>query len=294
MEIIKEIFSQDWHTRYSEADQQAALSALENGQIILFPVLPFSVGPHERKFLTPEIADPKAKNISYNPLTQHLRCASCSEHDYRELKHFLVRFADSAAALVTNLLAHYTPALETGRTSFRPVEVKGRRASYRKDDTRLHVDAFSATPNHGKRILRVFTNINPEGQARVWRVGEPFATVAEQFLPKIPPQPFGKATLLQALHLTKTIRTQYDHLMLQIHNRMKASLRYQKAAEQREIHFPPGSTWIVQTDQVSHAAMAGQYVLEQTFYLPVDAMLNPQLSPLRTLEKMTGKRLGKK
>ncbi len=30
------------------------------------------------------------------------------------------------------------------------------------------------------------------------------------------------------------------------------------------------------TDQVSHAAMAGQYQLEQTFLLPVDAMDEPE------------------
>jgi hypothetical protein len=293
MQIIKEIPSQDWQAQYSESDQQAALEALENGQIILFPALTFALGLHENKFLTPAIADLTAKNISYNPDTQHVRCAHCSEHDYRELRHFLERFSASATTLITHLLSHYTPALETGRTSFRPVEISGRPSSYRKDDTRLHVDAFPATPNHGKRILRVFTNINPEGQPRVWRVGEPFQTVAEQFLPAIAPQPFGKATLLQALRLTKTIRSQYDHLMLQIHDRMKANLAYQRGAEQCEIHFAPGSTWIVLTDQVSHAAMSGQHVLEQTFYLPVAAMLNPQLSPLRTLEKMTGKRLAR-
>ena len=79
--------------------------------------------------------------------------------------------------------------------------------------------------------------------------------------------------------------------MLQIHDRMKADLNYQTTVSQQSIHFTPGSSWIVQTDQVSHAAMSGQHVLEQTFYLPVTAMVNPALSPLRVLEKLTGRLL---
>jgi hypothetical protein len=291
MQVIKELPAQEWDLEYTTAQQIEAVEALEKGQILLFPKLDFSLDAHEVKFLTPLVADPKAKNISYNPETRHLRCASCTEHDYRDLKHFLQRYAQYAETLVNALLSQYSEALEIGRTSFRPVEIEGRKSSYRKDDTRLHVDAFPATPNHGRRILRVFTNINPEGKPRVWRVGEPFPEVAKKFAPKIPLQPFGKAALLQAFRLTKTFRTQYDHLMLQIHNNMKANLVYQKSVPQCEIHFEPGSTWIVQTDSVSHAAMTGQYVLEQTFYLPVEAMLNPQLSPLRTLEKLKGKRL---
>jgi hypothetical protein len=42
---------------------------------------------------------------------------------------------------------------------------------------------------------------------------------------------------------------------------------------------------------VSHAALSGQHVLEQTFYIPVSSMLDPTQSPLHTLEKLSGRRL---
>jgi hypothetical protein len=42
---------------------------------------------------------------------------------------------------------------------------------------------------------------------------------------------------------------------------------------------------------VSHAAMSGQYQLEQTFYLPVAAMIDAGGSPLRILERLTNRRL---
>jgi hypothetical protein len=75
-------------------------------------------------------------------------------------------------------------------------------------------------------------------------------------------------------------------MMLQLHDLMKADNAYQRDAPQTAFDFPAGSTWMAFTDQVSHAAMAGQYQLEQTFLLPVDAMVSPERSPLRILERL--------
>jgi hypothetical protein len=57
------------------------------------------------------------------------------------------------------------------------------------------------------------------------------------------------------------------------------------------VEFPPGATWLAFTDEVSHAAMAGQYQLEQTFLLPVATMREPERSPLRILEGIKGRKL---
>jgi len=42
------------------------------------------------------------------------------------------------------------------------------------------------------------------------------------------------------------------------------------------------------SDQVLHAAMNGQFVMEETLMLPVSGMRAPESSPLRVLERMTG------
>lgn len=291
MSILKEFLSNTWDFSYSTTTTEQAVSDLENGNILHFPALAFQLLPHENAFLSPVFADIKAKNISFNRITNSLRCAACPQEQYDHLKAMLLRFSKQAGQLIQQLLTPYASAIQLGRTSFRPVEIADRASSYRKDDTRLHVDAFPATPNQGRRILRVFSNINPTGQARHWRIGEPFAEVAARFLPLVNKPWPGSATLLKWLKITKSRRTLYDHMMLQIHDRMKADLNYQANAFQQDIHFAPGATWIVQTDHVSHAAMAGQHVLEQTFYLPVTAMLDPALSPLRVLEKLTGQTL---
>jgi hypothetical protein len=79
--------------------------------------------------------------------------------------------------------------------------------------------------------------------------------------------------------------------MLGIHDAMKRDLEYQSQVPQSEIPFPPGATWACFTDSVSHAALSGQFAFEQTFYLPVEAMQDPALSPLRTLERLAGRPL---
>jgi hypothetical protein len=101
----------------------------------------------------------------------------------------------------------------------------------------------------------------------------------------------GKGQLLALLRITKTARSAYDALMLQLHDAMKADEDFQRTTPQEAVDFPAGTTWMAFTDQVGHAAMAGQYQLEQTFLLPVDAMREPDRSPLRVLEKLKGRPL---
>jgi hypothetical protein len=291
MSILNEVQCHAWESHFSPEVQAQAVSAIESGSILFMPHLSFALTPNENKFLSPTYAHPKAKNISLNIHTGALRAGQCSPEDHANLKAMIQRFSASAHQLVRQLLVPYANAFELGRTSLRVIEISGRVSSYRKDDTRLHVDAFPATPNQGRRILRVFANINPNGEDRVWRVGEPFDKVAKRFLPTTSKQWKIQAALFKLLKITKTYRTEYDHIMLQIHDQMKADLAYQKSASQAEVRFAPHTSWIVQTDHVSHAAMAGQHVLEQTFYLPVSAMVNESLSPLRTLENLAARKL---
>ena len=93
------------------------------------------------------------------------------------------------------------------------------------------------------------------------------------------------------LRVTKRFRSEYDHLMLQLHDGMKADLDYQQDARQLTMAFPPGSTWICFSDQASHAVMSGQYMLEQTLHLKPQDQYDPQASPLAILARLTGRPL---
>ena len=93
------------------------------------------------------------------------------------------------------------------------------------------------------------------------------------------------------LGVTKGTRSSYDWLMLGLHDSAKLDAEYQQRSPQTEIPFHASSTWICFTDQVMHAALSGQFVLEQTFHLDVSAMAEPSRAPIRVLEKMTGRAL---
>jgi len=233
----------------------------------------------------------KGKNLRFDPRTERLGPTHLGEAGREQLIAMLRRFVRAATTLVERVLPGYAATLLPGRTSMRPVEIAGRGTSWRKDDTRLHVDSFPSSPLHGRRILRVFSNVNPAGLARAWRVGEPFELVARQFLPSLSLRQWGRQWLLAAAHITRGRRSLYDHCMLQMHDRMKSDLAYQRRASQRVFEFPAGSTWMVFTDQVSHAVLSGQHALEQTFYLPLSSMEDPSKSPLRVLERLTWRRM---
>src|SRR5471030_859844 len=103
------------------------------------------------------------------------------------------RFGASATALVDALLPYRN--VERARTSYRPVQVEGRHYSKISDDRLLHVDAFPSRPmQKGRRILRFFANVAPQG-SRHWHVGEPFEDFAKHFLPRIGPHLPGKSWL---------------------------------------------------------------------------------------------------
>jgi hypothetical protein len=279
-----------WSGPFSAELRDRAVDALEDGLVIYLPRLPFRLEEHERCLLAPGVADGKAKNISLDPATGLVKGVA-TDADRGALQTMLERFASQATQLVSNLFPAYVSGLERARTSYRPVEITGRSYSPLKDDKLLHVDAFPSTPTHGRRIMRLFTNIAPEGQARIWRVGEPFQDFARKFLPSLPrPNPLS-AWFFAAIGATKSRRSPYDQLMLALHDGAKRDAAYQKGSPQVEIGFPPGTTWLCYTDQVLHAALAGQFALEQTFHIELASMVDATRSPLRVLESLAGRPL---
>ena len=264
--------------------QKEAVDSLESGKVIYFPNYSFAPLPNEQALLSETILDKKHKNISYDQAHQRVS-GSVTPELLPLLQSFMHRYSEYANQLVLSLLPDYAGKIRLGRTSYRPAEIKGRASSKRKDDTRLHVDAFSSTPVNGHRILRVFCNINPYAEPRVWHLGESFPDVLKSFAQDIPSFNTRRAKLLKLVKATKTLRSPYDHYMLHLHDTMKLDDHYQQNLLKKRIDFPANSSWIVFTDHVSHAALSGQFVLEQTFYLPVGAMKNPEFSPLKLWEK---------
>ena len=267
-------------------DPRAAQAAqtLERGGIVLFPNLPFALSDGESAFLDPAIFSGESKNVSLDPTTGKIGGTKLEGAALDALKGMIARYSARAQSVLAAITPGYVPSLQLKRTSFRPGPVDTRVMSKRKDDRRLHVDAFPANPVQGRRILRVFTNVNPSGESRHWEVGQPFDDFAADFRPRLKPRAGG--VWREIVGLTKGRRTAYDSAMLQLHDTAKADDAWQANAPKAAISFPPGSTWVVFTDGVLHAALAGQHAFEQTFLLPPEAMADPARAPVRVLERL--------
>jgi len=268
----------------------AWIAALEAGKVLYFPNFAqhgFAPQKEELALFREDIRDPKTRNISLSS-NGDLKGVVGDDATKALMAGMIGRFRAEAEGLLANLVPRYGEHLRRGATSFRPSVVQNRVQSWRADDRRMHVDAFPSRPNYGERLLRVFTNVNQDGEPRVWRVGEPFEDVARRFLPKVKSYSAWQAKVLNALHVTKSLRSEYDHIMLQLHDAMKSDLDYQKNAPQVTFNFPPGCAWVCFSDQTSHAVMAGQYMMEHTLQLSPMHQYDKDASPLAILTRMQG------
>jgi hypothetical protein len=266
-------------------------SRLEAGEIVAPAGVAFTLSDAEAARIARGVAAGRAKNVSLDPTTGAVRGASEDALVDGVIAALMRRHAQWALQRIVDVAPAYGPHLRMGRASLRTRDAGAPALSPRKDDRRLHADAFPSRPTGGDRILRVFNNINPAGQARLWRVGEPFEAYARRWLDQIRRPWPGEAWLLQRLGVTRGARTDYDALMLGLHDRAKLDETYQREAPSREVSFAAGSSWMVFTDGVVHAAMSGCFALEQTFHLPIAGMETPDASPLRVLERLTGRGL---
>jgi hypothetical protein len=286
--LIEELPISKWRGPFDTDVKARALDALESGSVLYFPQLPFLLLESEIEFLDAKVADGKSKNISLDHTSGKMQASSLTGERAARLAAMIERFGSSAAGLVRDLLPYNH--VERARTSFRPVQVKGRSYSKISDDRLLHIDAFPTRPMHGRRILRFFANVAPTSP-RHWHVGQPFEEFAQRFLPRVGPHFPGKSWLYGKLGVTRGQRSLYDELMLSMHDAGKLDNDFQSTSPHRNVIFAPGSCWLVYTDQVLHAALGGEFALEQTFHLDVAQMASPEKAPVRILERLSGKAL---
>jgi len=294
---------------WKHAAARDACSRLERGEILFFGTTPFDLSQSDREFL---LAQKQAesrfhKNISYRPKTDETHGIERKGSDdaaHQQMQNIMRRYSAEVTRFTKNLLSPYSEKLKLDFASFRPLEEEGRNLPLKKRNDLLHVDAFPTRPTHGGRILRVFTNINPE-ESRRWLTGEPFASIAPRFADKAGLPEFaysansatGKwrrrsTTAMRAVGLPIPDRSGYDRFMLHFHDWLKENSTYQEEERAKAVQeFPPGCTWLVYTDGVPHAALSGKFALEHTFIVPREALVEPEAAPISILEKLSGKAL---
>ncbi len=281
-------------------------AALEAGNVIYFPQTPVPIPPEDIDFLLGQhqTGSRLHKNISYKPDIDVLTGMDkkATKPAVLEELHFIMRrYSSNVARFLAEFLAPYQKRWQLDYASYRPIEEKGRDLPLRRRNDLLHVDAFPTRPTKGWRILRFFHNIHPD-RTRDWAVGQPFPKVVTSFAPRklAIPRPVGAITrtarqVAAATGLGRLVpqwkRTPYDEFMMRLHNAMKEDEEFQRTCLKEYVEFAPGSSWMVYTETVPHAALAGQYALEQTLLVDPAAMVTPESSPVAVLEKMAGARL---
>ena len=274
---------------------------LEAGHVLWFPELPYDFPEPDRRFLLEQRQkDGRAhKNISYRPRQDVLR-GSVEERkeDTERLHAIMKRYSSEVTRFLGRVLEPYSERWALDFASFRPEEERGRNLPVHKRNDLLHMDAFPTRPTRGNRILRCFTNINPV-EPRVWLTTDGFESLAQKFAREAGLDEYARrngrfswATAFGRLFGLKSAnRSAYDHFMLGFHDFLKENTAFQEQCRKIEMRFPPQATWMCFTDSVPHAVMSGRFALEQTFILPVDAMLAPEKSPIRILERLAGRPL---
>lgn len=281
-------------------------ASLEAGGILYFPETPIPLPEDDIQFLLGQHQSGSRlhKNISYKPEIDRLSGVdkkSTPGAVVDQLHSVMRRYSAGVEKFLSDFLAPYQNRWHLDYASYRPIEEKGRDLPLRRRNDLLHVDAFPTRPTRGWRILRFFHNIHPE-RTRDWAVGEPFSRIVGSFAPgKLAvPRPVGALArtarqIAVAAGMGRLVpqwkRTPYDEFMMQLHNAMKEDALFQETCVREFVQFAPGSSWMVYTETVPHAALAGQYALEQTLLVDPAAMVTPESVPLAVLEHLAGARL---
>lgn len=286
----------------SEDQARAWCAQLEAGDILYFPQTPVALPQNDLAFLLGQQQTDSSlhKNIAYKPNIDKLSGVDTKTADaaaVARLQGIMRSYSQAVVSFLTGFLTPYHANWRLDYASFRPQEEQGRDLALRRRNDLLHTDAFPTRPTHGARILRFFNNIHPT-RTRDWIVGDPFEKMVGEFAPaQIAPRPDTTASraaksLGRAIGLGAAVpsikRSPYDDFMMRFHNFLKENPAFQANSPKYPWQFPSGSSWMVYTDTVPHAVLAGQYALEQTFLVSPDALVTPETSPLKVLEKIAG------
>jgi 3-deoxy-D-manno-oct-2-ulosonic acid (Kdo) hydroxylase len=280
---------------------RALCRELEAGRILVFPELPYEFPSDEREFLLSREWDELRlhKNVSYRPEDDVMRGFSGDHGTQTHLHHILRSYSTHVVEFLRDFLRPYAGKWKLDFASFRPFEEQGRDLSLHKRNDLLHVDAFRLRPTRGGRILRVFTNLHATNP-RVWYAIGDFGWLAEKYAGNAGVRRFAEkngafrrsmSRFGAKLGLKRLSRTQYDRFMLRFHDYLKENDDFQHNSPKVRLEFPPLATWMVFTDGVAHAAMSGQFALEQTLLIPAEALVAPESAPYRILERVAGSRL---
>lgn len=278
----------------STSGSQISPQVLERNELISFTNCPFPLpSADELKFLlTQRTARLGHKDISFDPATGRLS-------GYREkvqsgrgrLKEVMIAFSESVTTWLKSAVPLYAGGLIKDRVTLRTQEEATRALRLTARNDLLHIDNFPTRPTFGRRILRVYVNINPN-EPQVWAVSEPFPDLLARFMAGHPvPTQSVKEWIAPSPGVLQLFggragRSTYDAFMLRLHHFLKESEPFQTQAARKVCTFAPGSAWMLFSDGLAHAQLRGRFALEHSFFVPSECLVRPAESPVSVLASL--------
>lgn len=281
--------------------------SLELGEVLTFApgMLPLPPEP-DLRFLRDELGRRvRLANVGYHPEGNYVSGLKGDRTARERAKSILRVHNREITRVLGRALPEYARSWQRGLVSFRPLQEKGRKLPRRSSNELVHVDAFASGATHGRRLLRLYTNIHPT-EMRVWKSAGLFpelwrefgrrAGVAELGTSGLAEKPLdrirtGSLRFISKLGLPQAMTVDsspYDRAMKALHDTLKEDDAFQAQAS-RWVHmeFPPSSSWLALTDMVSHAVVSGQHALVNTWTVDLASCRRPDLAPYHVLGAKT-------
>lgn len=268
-------------------------SRLEAGEIISFPEPSSQLLPDaDREFLIGQRVSSAARHIIFDPATATVHHSANSEiESTARLGQVFERFSSQATAWLAGLLPNYAPAWQVSSLSLRTEEEATRRLRFGQREDLLHLDPFPEGASRGRRLLRLFLNLNPT-EPRVWATSDKLDRLLERFggdtgFPALEDRSWAwqlRQGVSRLLDARQRGRSTGDEFLLRLQDYLKANDRFQERGPKRFWHFAPGSAWLVMTDGLSHAVLRGRHALEMSIYVDAATLACPELAPAHVVE----------
>jgi len=271
-----------------------AADALEQSDMVVLPRCPFPLPPAgQLEFLRRQpTAGLGHKDVSYDPVAGKLagqRTTHPSEG--RRLADVLAEFSAAATAWLKAAYPEYARGLAPDRATLRTEEEATRALRLTARNDLLHIDNFPTRPTGGRRILRLYVNINGS-DPQVWATSERFPQLLARFAARhrVPARSRREWTtpspsVIRLLSRRRGTGSAYDAWMMRLHHFLKEDEGFQAQAARKMWTFAPRTMWLLFSDVVSHALLRGRFALDHSFFIPQDCLIRPADSPLAVLER---------
>ena len=224
--MIQRLDHRKWGPDSSCPVDRRSEPTLEAGAVLLLPELAFDVLPAERELFSPSIAVGQERELRSGDRSAR-RGGQRADGD--ALTAMLAAFQRRGGMRwSTSSFRRYAGRLQRARASFRPAEIAGRQTTWRHGRYAAACRQLSGDAGAGAAHPAAVHQREPRRTAAIvadWRAVRQRGAAIRR-----PAADAGAVQRIAAARwpgITKSRRTPYDALMLQLHDRMKADLAYQ-------------------------------------------------------------------